>query len=96
MRLDLDQEAKLRRMVAGGFTLAGIAGHLGISAHQAKLIVRWYGLRKPPVPRERRKRTRDVELRDILLPGGDPYRCTTGMDDKYLAALKRHFPERIP
>ena len=94
MRLDLDQEAKLRRMVAGGFTLAGIAGHLGITHHKAKLLVHEYGLRKKGVPRHR---VRDVELRDVPIGGsGEPYFCTTGTDDKYLAALKRHFPERIP
>ncbi len=97
MRLDLDQEAKLRRMVAGGFTLAGIAGHLGVTYHQARLIVQWYGLRKHPVPRERRRRVRDVELRDVPIGGaGDQYHCTTGTNDRYLEALKRHFPERIP
>ncbi len=95
MHLDLDQEAKLRRMVAGGFTLDGIAGHLGISHHKAKLLVQWYGLRKK-APRPPRKRTRDVELRDMLLPGGDMYRCTTGANDRYLAALHREHPDRCP
>ena len=96
MRLDLDQEAKLRRMVAGGFTLAGIAEHLHCTIHKAKLLVHEYGLRKKGAPRERR-RTRDVELRDVPIGGaGDQYHCTTGADDRYLEALKRHFPERIP
>ncbi len=94
MRLDLDQEAKLRRMVAGGFTLAGIAGHLGITHHQAKLMVQWYDLRKKAPPRGPRHKPNDFQLRD--LPLSDQYSCTTGANDRYLEALKREFPDRAP
>ncbi len=93
MRLDIDQEAKLRRMVAGGFTLAGIAGHLGITHHQAKLMVQWYDLRKKAPPRGPRHKPNDFQLREV--PLSDPYILNVG-PDRYLEALKRHFPERIP
>ena len=93
MRLDLDQEAKLRRMVAGGFTLAGIAEHLGCTIHKAKLLVHEYGLRKNGAPRGPRHKPNDFQLREV--PLSDPYILSVG-PDRYLAALKRHFPERAP
>ncbi len=93
MRLDIDQEAKLRRMVAGGFTLAGIAGRLGISPHQAKLMVQWYGLRKKSPPRGPRHKPNDFQLREV--PLSDPYILNVG-PDRYLAALHREHPDRCP
>ena len=73
MRLDLDQEAKLRRMVAGGFTLAGIAEHLGCTIHKAKLLVHEYGLRKQALPRGPRHKPNDFQLREV--PLSDPVRA---------------------
>lgn len=88
-------ENRLLRMVDAGYTQASIAATLGIDIQRARQLVRTIK-QAHPKPQKRRQRTRDVELRDMLLPGGDPYRCTTGADDKYLAALRRHFPERAP
>ncbi len=93
--LDRMDENKLLRMVDAGYTQAGIAAILGIDVQQARQLVRTIK-QAYPKPQKRRVRTRDVELRDMLLPGGDPYRCTTGENDRYLAALKREFPERMP
>ncbi len=93
--LDRMDENKILRMVDAGYTQASIAAKLGIDIQRARQLVRTIKQANPK-PQKRRVRTRDVELRDMLLPGGDPYHCTTGDNDRYLAALKREFPERIP
>ncbi len=84
---------KLRRMVDAGYPQGAIAVALGIDIQRARLLVQAVKKAKP----QKRRRVRDVELRDIPIQGtGEPYYCTTGENDRYLAALKREFPERIP
>ena len=86
-------DAKLRRMVDAGYPQGAIAVALGINIQQARQLVQAVKKAKP----QKRRRVRDVELRDIPIQGtGEPYYCTTGENDRYLAALKREFPERIP
>lgn len=82
---------KLHRMVDAGYPQGAIATALGIDIQAARQLVHAIKKAKP----QKRRRTRDVALRDIPIGGsGEPYFCTTGADDRYLAALKRHHPER--
>ncbi len=86
-------DAKLRRMVDAGYPQGAIAVALGIDIQRARQLVQAVKKAKP----QKRRRVRDVELRDIPIQGtGEPYFCTVGADDRYLAALKREFPERMP
>ncbi len=52
---------------------------------------------KPRPKRKPEKKMTWHKLRSVRgVPSPDLYTCTTGADDKYLAALKREFPERMP
>ena len=93
MPLDLDQLAHLRRMVEGGYPQKSIAVKLQITRRMVRRIMFDLGLRLPKKPPRHRRQVNDFKLQEVPLE--DRYRCTVG-PDRYLEALKRHFPERIP